>query len=365
MRVGIITYHFAQNYGSVLQCFALQEYLENMGYTVKIINFVSDKQEINNSLSNGLKGRIRNIVFFPINNKRKSKYDKFLDFRKKFLKETEKVSINSKLKKLIETEQFDFLISGSDQVFNPNINDFDYAFLFPFKTQAKKIAYAASLGNAKSTELNKLKKYILDFQEISLRESGDQDIFQKTIGVSPKIVCDPVFLIRKQKWEEIIKSMKVNYNTNDKYLLCYFIHKKYMNKSIGIAKKIAKQRNLKIRFINAGYNRNSFNKKSIVDCGPEDFLVLLKNADFVCTDSFHGTSFSTILNKDFLCFDTKRNVTDFRRRDLLHKLDLDKQYVLVENFNYDIDNIDFMRLNNLIEKYSDESKKILDLSREN
>ena len=70
MKIGIITYHFAQNYGSVLQCYALQEYLKNIGYSVEIINFVSDKQEINNSLSNGLKGKIRSLLFFPINKKR-------------------------------------------------------------------------------------------------------------------------------------------------------------------------------------------------------------------------------------------------------------------------------------------------------
>lgn len=361
MKIGIITYHFAQNYGSVLQCYALQEYLKNIGYSVEIINFVSDKQEINNSLSNGLKGKIRSLLFFPINKKRKIKYNKFLSFRKEYLLETKKVSNLKDLKKLVDLKKYDYIISGSDQVFNPNINDFDLSFVFPFETSAKKIAYAASLGNAKEKELKILKKYLIDFNKISLRESGDKDVFEESTGLETDIVCDPVFLLSKNKWIEILNHIEDNYKINGRYLLCYFIHKDYMRKSIKVAKKIAKEKKLKIIFINAGYNFNSLKRDTIVDCGPCDFLKLFQNAEYICTDSFHGTSFSTILNKNFTCVDSKSNLTDKRRLSLLDKLALEHRYVYVENDNISLNDIDFTKTNSIIENYSNESKDFLSL----
>lgn len=359
MKVGIITYHFAQNYGSVLQCYALQEYLKRTGYNVRIINYVSDKQEKNNSFSDGLKAKIRNILFLTIKNKIQNKFEKFKEFREEYLCETKRISNLTELETLVRTEKFDFVISGSDQVFNPNINDFDMAFVLPFKTSAKKIAYAASLGNAGESELQQIKKSILDFNKISLRELEDEHTFENIIGISASVVCDPVFLLSREEWTTRISNIKTNINIHEKYLLCYFIHKKYMNKSIKLAKKIAKEKNLKIIFINAGYNLNSLNKETLVDCGPKEFLKLFYNAEYICTDSFHGTSFSIILNKNFICFDSKYNLKDNRRKNLLNELKLGSKFLYVENNNIKIENINFSKTNKIMKEFSNRSKKFL------
>ena len=360
-KIGIITYHFAQNYGSVLQCYALQEYLKSKKYDVSIINFVSDVQKQNNSFARGLKGKIKSIIFFPLRRERMNKLNKFIDFRNKNLNETYHVSNLYDLKELIINQSYDIIISGSDQVFNPNINDYNEAFVFPFKTKAIKIAYAASLGNAKENELNKIREYLLDFRKISLREKTDKKIFENVTNIKTTITCDPVFLLTKKEWQDRIDHINIEYDISKKYLLCYFIHKNYMSKAIKIARQIAKARNLKLICINAGYDLHSFSNETIVGCGPNDFLKLFALADFICTDSFHGTSFSIILNKDFLCIDTKNNKKDNRRKDLLEKMGLLSRLQYVEDDIIKNNISGYAKVNKTIDTYSSESKKFLEL----
>lgn len=363
-KIGIITYHFAQNYGSVIQCYALQEFLKTKKYDVSVINFVSKNQAENNSYSSGLKGKIKSLVLLKISKERKKKLKAFLNFRKKHLNETERLSTISEFENLVNTEKYDVLISGSDQVFNPNILDYNDAFVIPFSTNAIKISYAASLGNAKENELLMLKKDIEDFQKISLREASDKKIFENTINKKVSIVCDPVFLLSKDEWVEKINNFESDYLEKEPYLLCYFIHKNYINEAIKIAEKIALEKNLKLKIINAGYGKYSFRKDVMVGCGPEDFLKLFKNATYICTDSFHGTSFSIILNKNFNCIDTKSNIKDTRRKNLLEKFELSDRLCFVENENPKLSAIDYKKTNKIILKYSSESKKFLEFDDE-
>lgn len=330
-KIGIITYHFARNYGAVLQCFALQTFLEQKGFSVEIINYVNNTQYNNNDYyKHGLniKKIIANILLFPFFSVRKEKNKRFDDFNKKYLHLTQKIKNIEELEKLIKNKKYDFLISGSDQVFNPNIEDFDFSFLFPFNTNAKKISYAASTGNASDNDIKKIKEYLLDFDKISIREKNDIKKFNeidKNIFVTP----DPVMILKKEDWSKIF-----NKKINDKYLLCYFLHKKMFKKEYKIAKKIAKKRNLKIINLNARYSVFSFKKGTIFNAGPEEFVNYIKNSSFVCTDSFHGTLFSIIFEKEFVCFDTKANKNDSRRRNLLEISNcLDMLYYVEDNFD--------------------------------
>ena len=364
-KIGIITYHFAQNYGSVIQCYALQEFLKSKGYGVSVINFVSKEQEKNNSCSSGIKGKIKNIVFYKIRKERRKKLEAFLNFRKMNLNETKKITTINDFEKLVKSEKYNVLISGSDQVFNPNILDYNDAFVIPFKTSSIKVAYAASLGNAKEKELLTLKSNIEKFQKISLRESTDKEIFESVIKRKVSIVCDPVFLLSQDDWIKRINNFESNYVDSENYLLCYFIHKTYIEDAIKIAESIATQKKLKLKIINAGYGKYSFRKDVMVGCGPEDFLKLFKNASYICTDSFHGTSFSIILNKNFNCIDTSQNTKDTRRKNLLEKFNLINRLCYVEDKNIDTADINYKKINETILKYSNSSKKFLEFDDEN
>ncbi len=348
-KVGIITYHFAKNYGAVLQCYALQSFLQEQGFNVEIINYVSDKQTKNNDYikHGGIKALIKNTCLIPFKAKMKNKYEKFEIFNLNYLNLTKRVSNIAELKNLVKKSEYDVIISGSDQVFNPNIEDFDIAFLLPFKTNALKMSYAASTGNASTADLVNIRKYIDDFDYLSIREKSDLDKFTPFFKKNISVVCDPVMLLSNKFWDDKLNDRIIK----EKYLICYFLHKNLFEKEYKLAKKIAKEKNLKLYVINARYSKYSFYKNTILDAGPIEFVNLIRYSDFVCTDSFHGTLFSIIFNKNFMCFDTKENLLDSRRLDLLNETKLqdnlqyieDDNYILNTNFSSASEKIDLIR----------------------
>lgn len=327
MKIGIITYHFAINYGAVLQCYALSKFLESKGYEIEVINYVNSKQKRNNDVikhDDGIKSLIANCLLLPFRGKIKNKKYKFETFVNK-IKLSKEIQNIDELKEYINSNNFNVIISGSDQVFNPKIDDFDLAFLLPFDINCKKVSYAASTGNANTADINKLKKYLDKFDRLSIREVNDLEKF-RNIDRNINVVCDPTLLLSKNDWK-MLSSAEGDSN----YLLCYFLHKDLFKKEFMVAKKIAKEKHLKIKIINSRYSKNSLRKGTIFDCGPEEFIDLFANADYICTDSFHGTVFSLIFEKKFLCFDTSKNKNDSRRKNLLLNTDMIDALYLIDS----------------------------------
>jgi len=328
-KVGIITYHFAQNYGAVLQCYALQTYLSQQGYAVTVFDFVSEKQQKNNDVVKhgaSVKTAVANICLLPFTHSIRKKHARFVDFCQKNLHLTPHFSTVESLEQYIEENGYDVVISGSDQVLNPNINDFEIAFLYPFKTKAKKIAYAASTGNASPDDIQKIQCYLDDFSKISIREQKDIGKFDAETAARLSVVCDPVMLLRADTWNNMLEQP-----SGKPYLICYFLHKKLFREEFAIAQKIAKSRSLELKVINARFGPNSFRKGTVFDAGPREFVNLIANASYVCTDSFHGTLFSLIFHKQFSCLDTKQNHHDTRKKGLLESVGATAAYQNIED----------------------------------
>ena len=225
MKIGIITYHFARNYGAVLQCYALQKYLEKEKNEVIIINYIEEKQRKNNSVFNrkkGIRNLVDNIILLPLAFYRTKKDKKFKNFINEKLNCSKELHTIKELEVYLKEENFDYIISGSDQVWNPHIKDFSKAFFLPFKIKSKKVTYAASIGNATEEDLLNYKEYIKDFDYISLREENSKNIIENIIDKEISIVLDPVALLEKIEWDKLCTNNKKN-----NYLLCYFIHKDY------------------------------------------------------------------------------------------------------------------------------------------
>lgn len=140
------------------------------------------------------------------------------------------------------------------------------------------------------------------------------------------VVCDPVMLLQANTWNNLLKQPSGN-----PYLICYFLHKNLFREEFAIAKKIAKERKLELKVINARFGPNSLRKGTIFDAGPGEFVNLIANASYVCTDSFHGTLFSLIFHKHFSCFDTKKNRHDTRKKGLLESVGATAAYQNVED----------------------------------
>jgi hypothetical protein len=361
-RAGIITYHFARNYGAVLQCFALQDCLEEQEINTEIFNYISDAQSRNNSLYHkrqGLENIAMCMVLLPFHKWRTRKERRFSDFVDKNLHCTNRCrnmdELNSEINKRNTDNKFDFLISGSDQVWNPLIQDFSSSFFYPFETESVKVGYAVSIGKANEENLLPYSAYIKDFSMISVREQSSQSTINKFTDVIINEVVDPVLLLKKDRWEAVCESSDVQNADEEPYLLCYFLNKARFSEYTKISKEIASEKHLKIKIINARFSRYSIQRGTVLDAGPLEFLSLIKNAECICTDSFHGTVFSTIFNREFYSLEESKKTKDSRKKNILTQMGLDSRLVYLDDIKVDKDKINYDIVNDRIEALREKS----------
>ena len=241
-KIATITFHASYNYGSNLQAYALQEYvkkLHNNNCEYKIINLRTDKQK--NMYKNifertGIKNNIKKI--FILNQK------KSLELKQKYFEEFIQKNLNitkeyNDLKELKEEElNFDYYISGSDQLWNLQAFDFDWAYYLEFVKKGKKISYAASWGPKAQTwneeEKERIKKALNEYYAISVREEGSFNNVKELIGVESQINVDPTMLLDKKEWEKIIPEEPIY---KGKYIFLYNL--KGDKNILKIAKKVS------------------------------------------------------------------------------------------------------------------------------
>lgn len=359
MRVGILTYHAALNYGAVLQCYALRKAIEDLGNDSVVINYVDDNQEKNASMyrhGSGLRRLLVNLAFLPFHFARKTKMEHFDTFRRNNLNLTYRVKNKEELLELIRDLALDAVVVGSDQVWNPNVRDFTSSFFLPFDGDYKKIGYAVSLGDASIEQLKQYADLIDDFDSISVRESESAYGIQSYTSNLISTVVDPVFLLRPAQWRSI-KSKKLC-NEED-YLLCYFMNKKHIGKCMSIASGIAKRKGLTIKRINSAFSLQSLSKNVVLDAGLEDYLALIDGAACICTDSFHGTAFSIIFEKDFYSIDYVKQGADSRKRSLLEMLRLENRLVYTNSSALDTAPIDYAESSTKLESWVELSRNYL------
>lgn len=358
IKCGIITYHFAANYGAVLQCYALKKFLIENGIKASVLNYISDVQRNNNSLyrkGGGLKGLIKNAVLLPFHKLRMERGARFKECQRKYIIEDQRRIISiEELKKYIEENHFQYIISGSDQVWNPKIADFNESFFYPFNSTAKKIGYAVSVGDAKEPDLNPYIKFIKDFSVVSSRENTTTEVLSHIIKSEIKEVCDPVFLLSKEDWENISRSINMR-----KYLLCYFVKGIELKEKIRTAEKLAKELNLSLVILSARITKYNFTHKVVSNAGPEEFLSLFRSADYICTDSFHGTAFSLIFNKSFTTIELKSESSDGRKTNLLRRVGLLSRVHYLDDCSLPNCEINYEIVNRKLEELRVDSKHFL------
>lgn len=300
----IINFWYAANYGAVLTCYALQETLKQMGYSTKTVNY-------------------------PVNNFEKNNEAKhFKKFAQQYLNLTQKmysykylIGLNKSVKNFI---------TGSDQVFRGSYNSRDEIYYLGFVNKTnKKIAAAASFGINKpdggfySKMLAKVLIPLFDY--VSVREKDGAELMKNYYKTNAAWILDPVFLY--DGWHGLIK----NSERKDKnYIAEYILDKN--EKTGNYAKQVANILNKTILNLNDKDNVSPF-----------DWLWLIKNSDFVLTDSFHGACFAIIFNKPFICFVNKQR--GMSRFDTLAKA-----FNIKDRF---IDEADDNLLKNLVEEKID------------
>ena len=301
MKLAIITYHRAVNYGSALQAFALNHYLKTKGHFVRTIDYYNDEQKKiyqKYEESRNVMSIARNIYTFIYRKKHDEKDRRFKDFIETFVPLTNTIGNDEKKLASIENE-FDTFICGSDQIWNTNCYDFDNNYLLSFvKNKKKCCAYAPSIGtdrlDADSEKL--LKKYLSEYRLLSVREKTGAKYLEQLIKRQVDNVLDPVFLLDNKEWRKMSNAVKVK----GKYVLGYYIGDVAGMRDYG--KKLAKKTGCKVIVIWKGLRDVFRSDIKAYDAGPREFLWLIDNAEYICTNSFHAVAFSVIFEKKFWVF---------------------------------------------------------------
>lgn len=297
MKVGMITFHSAHNFGAVLQAYALNKKIIDIGYEAEIIDyrpqFITELYSINpfHKLSKP-KSLISLLSMYPTRIKKYNKFNKFINEEMK-LSERSFYSSEDLIK---YSFNYDIYVTGSDQVWNPEINGVMGEYFLSFAgTQSKRISYAASFGkdtlNSKFSE--EISFHLKKLDAISVREEDGVNIVNNLIGLNPLRVLDPVFLLSSADWKEKIVAPDIT----EKYILVYMME--YNKKVIDIAVKVAEEKNMKILNISNSVKIPRGFEKNLRDIGPREFLGYFYFAEHVITNSFHGTAFSIIFEKNF------------------------------------------------------------------
>lgn len=379
-RVGIVSCYFKENYGSMLQAYATQKVLDNMKIENETINIDDNidfskgkrkyyiEQVFNISFIKTKFGMIKLKIDKKLNKELRKNISirnrKYMEFRKKF-KLTEPYKTYKELTE-ISKEKYTDIIVGSDQLWLPVNVVADYYTLNWVSDDVNKISYATSFGISKIPD--KYKKQYKNFLErinyISVREQKGCELVHNIIDKEVQLVCDPTLLLTGQEWMEIQQQEKI---IKDKYILCYFLGNNIEHRKF--AERLREKTGYKIVSLNHAdeYVKYSdiFADETPYDVGPSEFLNLIRNAEYICTDSFHGTIFSLINNKRFFTFrrynSKSKNSTNSRIDSLLNIVNLSDR-LLCGNENIEEwkdKEIDYKVVNQKIDNLRDESMKFL------
>lgn len=290
MNVAVLTFIYADNYGALLQAYALKKIVENAGNSIVFLDYIpeSEKKFYEKKYHN-IRG-IKEIVKKTISNiERRDSAVMFDAFRNKnFLTVPYREGLVNN----------DLLIVGSDQVWNEKIVKDLKPYLFSEALKdKKKISYAASIGKVDVTDTARqaFKEYLKWFSAISLRENSSK-LLLESLGFTCRIVVDPVFLLTKNQWITFCK--RPSSKIPQKYVFAYLLRNDEM--LISKANKYAHDNKLKLIYVHPmGMQIKNLCGTRIKSVGPEEFVWLINNANAVFTNSFHAISFCCIFNKEF------------------------------------------------------------------
>ena len=332
-KVLIYTYKHS-NYGAVLQAYALRKYLASTySADVKIVDFTTDDHLKEDRVIKTAGSLVERIVFTFFNvlhfKEIKRRNNNIESFKNKYLIQTKRFSSVEEL--IANNPCADIYITGSDQVFNPSSNYFPVYYLNFDKGPGVKVAYAPSFGISNFTNdiTEKIRALVEDFDYLSCRESVGADYLSSIIGHDVPTVCDPTLLLSQDEWASIATTPSFKNN----YILVYDINGG--DNIIRLAKRISKYSRLPIVCITRKTHKHYNVDKIVRDAGPSEFVGWFKDASYVITDSFHGTVFSWMFNKDFFYY-LAYEATSSRATNLLKHLGCGDRIVkreLIDIFN--------------------------------
>ncbi len=363
VKTGIITLHRNINYGANLQAYALCQFLNQNDIPACVIDYLSKEQDKENHILSLISLILRNepnkspkrmiklflatLLMIP---NRAIRLHKF----KKFRKENISLSPYCKNDKDIERLTLDTIVCGSDQIWNAQITDgINPIYYGNIPGISKIISYAASMGSFKFSEeqIGLALSLLKNVSYCSVREDKTKTYLESLGKQNIECVCDPVFLLDADKYKNLAGKRRFK----QKYVLVYSI----VNDSqmVSKAREYAKLKGL--RFVEiCSQKKKNVRYTQLVNLGPKEFLNAFCYADTIFTNSFHGTAFSIILEKNFYIFDNKNGGS--RLTNLLEKAKLNERLIEIQVPLANLSKtIDYAEVKNNLKAYIAFSKKFL------
>ncbi|MBR3396448.1 MAG: polysaccharide pyruvyl transferase family protein [Lachnospiraceae bacterium] len=287
MKAGILTFHEADNYGAVMQAYALQQTLKKLGADSEFVTIHSEKKEEPDEPAMPSSAAVFAKMLKKEGVKRSALFSQFRDEHLVSSSPYEK----SDLKQC--NDDYDVFIAGSDQIWNFRIPGADERYFLPFADPGKRFSYAASFGAEDLPEQAKpwCAKQLGEFKGLSVREKSGVKIIQELTGREAQVCLDPTLLLDRSDWELLIKE-----KPEEPYMLLFML--KYDPVLTDAAKKKAAESGLQLKSVTSSF-MPQFGFGSWSSVGVKDWLTLIANAEGVFTNSFHGTVFSLLFGRPF------------------------------------------------------------------
>jgi len=368
MKIGILTYSRALNYGALLQAYALKTYLNRkQNVLAEIIDYWPEYHHEAYKLFSyelfkrlPVLSKIKYLVGFLLglnrNLKRRKKYFDFIESKLNMPKERTYITGEE-----VDTPVYDLAVYGSDQIWRKHpyryFADFDKVYFGTFPSNAKsKITYAASMGILSKTEedLEKLRKWLPNFDAISVRERNLYELVDG-LGFKTKLVLDPVFLLTKNEWESNLRIVPPA-SVKSKYILLFLLSPS--EEAVVLTEKIRQKLGFEVKVVNRKVMPFKFSSKNMETASTEEFLGLIHDAEFVISTSFHGTAFSVIFEKQFYALGMGANSE--RSKTILGLLGIENRYLdSIDSFK-EISDINYTEVKQKLNELSADSKSFLD-----
>lgn len=354
MKIGILTFHRAENFGAVLQVYALQRFLQEKGHEVQVIDYRNRHIEAMYHIFNPYVLFLRKNIFksliaylsrFRNVGGRKQCKRKYEHFRNEYLK------ISGRCKNVVDVaDLYDCIIAGSDQIWNLHLTgglDSNYFLAYKKGEGKKKIAYAASSETDPkgliSCHRDEIGRCLDDFDFLSVREESLRDELSACTENEIKVCLDPTFLLKADDYKRMAGS-----GGYGRYVLVY--HMTPIPEGAALAERIAADNGLDIVEIHMGYG-GTCDRRHKFNLGPFEILGYIVHADTVITSSFHGLALSLIMKKNVWVIDKGNNT---RQRNLLSLLHLDDRFLRsIDGFKDE--DIDYSVAGELLERHIAES----------
>lgn len=338
-KIGILTLPIKTNYGGILQAYALLTFLKKEGYDAWFIKrrWNSERQSLSHRISKKLYHALVIRKFNLFINKYIQPHTEVIDTRKK---------INSLINK-----DFNAFIVGSDQIWRIRYvkgADYNYFLDFTESNDVKRIAYAASFGVDYWDDLHPeeslpiVKNLLQKFNAVSVREDTGVELCKSLFGINAQHVLDPTLLLDKEYY---ISKFKLNIKQK-KIIAVYILDMN--NEKMQIIQAISQKMSLPVRYINkSSCVFRKFLPKSMKEIqkpGVKNWITAIGESSFIITDSFHGTAFSIIFEKQFIAigniergltrFQSLLNLFELNERLILRQETLDTATIIANTINY-------------------------------